>query len=131
MRGPRFFRDQSRHSALLAGSPHCSTETTVVESDLAPEKRARRHPGTTHHARPAQRKSTARDRAASVSATRRCMISATGRISLIAPAVCPADHYRRLRRATAGDGRGCDLRYKLAVGVLWNRRPLFSFFKSA
>jgi hypothetical protein len=39
---------------------------------------------------PSQRKSSARDRAASVSATRRCIISATGRISLIPPAVCPA-----------------------------------------
>ena len=29
------------------------------------------------------------------------MISATGRISLIPPAVCPADHYRRGRRAQA------------------------------
>jgi hypothetical protein len=27
------------------------------------------------------------------------MISATGRISFIAPAVCPADHYRCVRRA--------------------------------
>jgi hypothetical protein len=31
----------------------------------------------------------------------RRMISATGRISLIAPAVCPADHYCPLRRAKA------------------------------
>jgi hypothetical protein len=29
------------------------------------------------------------------------MISATGRISLIAPAVCRADHHRRVRRAKA------------------------------
>jgi hypothetical protein len=29
------------------------------------------------------------------------MISATGRISLIAPAVCLADHYRRVRLAKA------------------------------
>jgi hypothetical protein len=53
------------------------------------------------HARRSQRNSTARDRAASVSVPRRRMISATGRISLIAPAVCPADHYYRLRRAKA------------------------------
>jgi hypothetical protein len=33
--------------------------------------------------------------------TRRCMISASGRITLIAPAVYPADHYCRLRRAKA------------------------------
>jgi hypothetical protein len=45
-----------------------------------------------------QRKSTARDRAASVSAMTRRMISALGRISLLAPAFCPADHYGRLRR---------------------------------
>jgi hypothetical protein len=31
------------------------------------------------------------------------MISATGRISFIAPAVCPADHYRLVCRAKAGD----------------------------
>jgi hypothetical protein len=42
-----------------------------------------------------------RDKAASVSATRRRMISATGRISFIAPAVCPADHYRLICHAKA------------------------------
>jgi hypothetical protein len=55
----------------------------------------------TRQGRRYQPKSIARDRAASVLATRRCMISATGRISLIAPAVCQADHYRRGRRAKA------------------------------
>jgi hypothetical protein len=49
-------------------------------------------------ARRSQRKAIARDRAASVSATRRRI----GRISLIAPAVCRADHYHRGRRVEAG-----------------------------
>src|SRR5436309_1113136 len=47
-------------------------------------------PYNARHSRRSQRKPSARDRAASVSAMRRRIISATGRISLIAPAVCPA-----------------------------------------
>jgi hypothetical protein len=49
------------------------------------------------------------------------VISAAGSISLIAPAVCPADHYRRVRRAKAEvtvERRSPNLPAQLGIGAV-------------